>query len=467
MSGKQHSVWVVDDDVSLRWVMSEALREAGHAVRDFNSMEEVRGALQETVPDTLVTDIRLPGEGGLELLRELRASHPSVPVVVVTAHSDLQSAVAAYQGGAFEYLPKPFDVDELTAVVARAMQTASPPGGTRSGGTVAADTLIGEAPAMQTVFRAIGRLAGTHLTVLITGESGSGKELVAHALHHHSLRRQRPFIALNTAAIPAELLESELFGHERGAFTGANARRVGRFEQAHGGTLFLDEIGDMPAGLQTRLLRVLAEGEFYRVGGHESVKVDVRIIAATHQDLEQQVEEGRFREDLFHRLNVVQIRMPALRERREDIPLLLEHFMAAAARELALEPKRLTADAMAALRERSWPGNVRELRNACRRLTLMAPGRIVHRDDLAELLHKNKSSGEMSDDWRVALRAWTRQQLMAGKTDIFSVASNDLEKILIEAALETSGGHRQEASRRLGIGRNTLTRKLRPASRGE
>ncbi len=465
MSSKQHSVWVVDDDPSLRWVMSEALREAGHTVRDFNSTEEVRGALQETVPDTLVTDIRLPGDDGLELLRELRASHPSVPVVVVTAHSDLQSAVAAYQSGAFEYLPKPFDVDELTAVVTRAMQTASPPGGPRSGETAAADALIGEAPAMQTVFRAIGRLAGTHLTVLISGESGTGKELVARALHRHSTRRQRPLIALNTAAIPAELLESELFGHERGAFTGANARRVGRFEQAHGGTLFLDEIGDMPAGLQTRLLRVRAEGELYRVGGHEPVRVDVRIIAATHQDLERQVEEGRFREDLFHRLNVAQIRMPALRERREDIPLLLEHCMAAAARELALEPKRLTADAMAALRERSWPGNVRELRNACRRLTLMAPGRIVHRNDVAELLHKNTSAGEMSDDWRVLLRVWTRRQLLAGKTDIFSVASNDLQKVLIEAALETSSGHRQEASRRLGIGRNTLTRKLRSASR--
>ncbi|HVC38117.1 MAG TPA: nitrogen regulation protein NR(I) [Gammaproteobacteria bacterium] len=470
MNMKPHKVWVVDDDASLRWVMGEALREAGHAPRDFNCMEEVLAALKEGTPAVLITDIHLPGEDGLELLRTLRASYPRLPVVVVTAHSDLQTAVAAYQGGAFEYLAKPFDVDELIAVVSRALQTAASSDSARPVKTQPVDTLIGEAPAMQAVFRTIGRLSGTHLTVLITGESGTGKELVARALHRHSPRSQRPFIALNTAAIPAELLESELFGHERGAFTGANARRVGRFEQAHGGTLFLDEIGDMPPALQTRLLRVLAEGEFYRVGGHEPVKVNVRIIAATHQRLEKQVEAGRFREDLFHRLNVVQVHMPALRERRDDIPQLLEHFMQAAARELNLEPKRLTADAMAALRERDWPGNVRELRNICRRLTLMASGRIVHRSDLAELLNENENkpfADGNSSDWRSVLRAWTQQQLADGKTGIFSVAAGDMEKVLIEAGLESSGGHRQEAAKLLGIGRNTLTRKLKTTDSGQ
>ena len=466
MNMKAHKVWLVDDDPSLRWVMGEALREAGHAPRDFSNTEEVLDALKETTPDVLITDIHLPGEDGLQLLRELRASYPRLPVVVVTAHSDLQTAVAAYQGGAFEYLPKPFDVDELTALVYRALQTASSPDNARSLGTQPVDTLIGEAPAMQAVFRTIGRLSSTNLTVLITGESGTGKELVARALHRHSPRSQRPFIALNTAAIPAELLESELFGHERGAFTGANARRIGRFEQAHGGTLFLDEIGDMPSALQTRLLRVLAEGEFYRVGGHEPVKVSVRIIAATHQSLETQVQAGQFREDLFYRLNVVQVHMPALRERRDDIPQLLEHFMQAAARELNLEAKRLTADAMTALRDRSWPGNVRELRNVCRRLTLMATGRIVHRNDLAELLNENEGESFADanpGDWRSALRAWTRQQLADGKTGIFSVAAGDMEKVLIEAGLETSDGHRQQAAKLLGIGRNTLTRKLKSA----
>ncbi|MDE2346277.1 MAG: nitrogen regulation protein NR(I) [Gammaproteobacteria bacterium] len=469
MKAKQPRVWIVDDDASMRWVMSEALRQLGYASQEFNSTEELQVALKGTAPDVLITDVHLPGEHGLELLREMRGSHPQMPVVVVTAHSDLQTAVAAYQGGAFEYLAKPFDVDEFTGVVARALQTTALPDKAHAASGASQETLIGEAPAMQAVFRTIGRLSGTHLTVLITGESGTGKELVARALHRHSPRSQRPFIALNTAAIPAELLESELFGHERGAFTGANARRIGRFEQAHGGTLFLDEIGDMPPLLQTRLLRVLAEGEFYRVGGHEPVKVNVRIIAATHQNLEQEVDRGRFREDLFHRLNVVQVKMPALRERREDIPKLLEHFMQAAARELNLESKRLTADAMASLRQRSWPGNVRELRNLCRRLTLMASGRIVHRSDLAELL--NEETAQHSDlsppaDWRVLLRAWARQQLAEGKQGLFASAAEDLEKVLIEAGLETSGGRRQEAAKLIGIGRNTLARKLRSAGSG-
>jgi two-component system, NtrC family, nitrogen regulation response regulator GlnG len=469
MNTKSHKVWVLDDDPSLRWVMSEALREAGHTPQDFSSTEEVLTALKENTPDALISDIHLPGEDGLELLRTLRTSYPRLPVVVVTAYSDLQTTVAAYQGGAFEYLAKPFDVDELTAVVTRALQTTASTQAMHSAKLQPVDTLIGEAPAMQAVFRTIGRLSGTHLTVLITGESGTGKELVARALHRHSPRSQRPFIALNTAAIPGELLESELFGHERGAFTGANARRIGRFEQAHGGTLFLDEIGDMPSALQTRLLRVLAEGEFYRVGGHESVKVNVRIIAATHQNLEKQAEAGRFREDLFHRLNVVQVHMPALKERREDIPQLLEHFMQAAASELNLEPKRLTADAMAALRERDWPGNVRELRNVCRRLTLMASGRIVHRGDLAELLNENDSQTSadgVDNDWRSALRNWTRQQLSQGKISIYSTVSEAMEKVLIEAGLESSGGHRQQAAKLLGIGRNTLARKLKSAGSG-
>ncbi|MGH8397839.1 MAG: nitrogen regulation protein NR(I) [Gammaproteobacteria bacterium] len=459
MKPKQPEIWVVDDDPSLRWVMREALEQASYTPRDFSSVQDVLPALQQATPDVLITDIRLPGEDGLKLLQVLRASHPGIPVVVITAHSDLESTVAAYQGGAFEYLPKPFDIDELIEVVARALQIqpASKPN-IASKKYIDAELLIGDSPTMQAVFRSIGRLSGTHLTVLILGESGTGKEMVARALHQHSPRAQRPFIAINTAAIPAELLESELFGHERGAFTGANARRIGRFEQAHGGTLFLDEIGDMPPALQTRLLRVLAEGEFYRVGGHEPVKVDVRIIAATHQDLEKQVKDGRFREDLFHRLNVVQIHMPALRDRRDDIPLLLEHFMQSAANELHVEPKRLTADAMQALHDRDWPGNVRELKNVCRRLTLMAVGRIVHRNDTAALLDKNKTP-DIDDDWRSVLRTWIRQQLAEGKTGIFPVTAADTEKVLIEVALEASGGHRQEAARLLGIGRNTLTRK--------
>ncbi|MGB9428435.1 MAG: nitrogen regulation protein NR(I) [Gammaproteobacteria bacterium] len=460
MNATPHKVWVVDDDPALRWVMREALEQAGHTLRDFSRVADVLSALKGAAPNVLITDIRLPGEDGLELLRELHRSHPGLPVVVVTAQNDLQSAVSAYQGGAFEYLPKPFDVDELVEVIARALQSSPTPNTVTASIIADAETLIGESPAMQTVFRSIGRLAGTNFTVLITGESGTGKELVARALHRHSPRSQRPFIALNTAAIPAELLESEFFGHERGAFTGANTRRVGRFEQAHGGTLFLDEIGDMPAALQTRLLRVLAEGEFYRVGGHEPVQVDVRILAATHQDLEKQVRDGRFREDLFHRLNVVQIRLPALRERRADIPLLLAYFMQLAARELQLEPKRLTADAMQTLHDLDWPGNVRELGNTCRRLTLMASGRIVHRGDLVELLQEHKAVNADNDDWQMALQTWALQQLAGGENGIFPAASAALEKILITAALEQTSGGRQQAAKLLGIGRNTLTRKL-------
>jgi len=461
MQTKTAEIWVVDDDPALRWVMDKALAEAGHTVRLFASAEEARQALGSVAPAVLVSDVRLPGESGFDLLKLLRKEHPKLPVIVVTAHADLESAVAAYQGGAFEYLPKPFDVDDLTALVQRALQAQ--PGKQAAAPPPDEDQLIGEAPAMQQVFRAIGRLTRSHMTVLITGESGTGKELVARALHKHSPRARQPFIALNTAAIPAELLESEFFGHERGSFTGANSRRMGRFEQAHGGTLFLDEIGDMSPALQTRLLRVLAEGEFFRVGGHEAVKVDVRIIAATHQDLEARVEEGTFREDLFHRLNVVHVHMPALRERREDIPLLVEHFMDAAARELNVAAKRLTADALQTLSDRSWPGNVRELKNFCRRLMLMAPGRIVHKSDLTEVSENGRGVREESGDWRRQLRAWADAELAAGRT--MGDAETEFEKILLDAALAKTGGKRQEAAKLLGWGRNTLTRKLKSTER--
>ena len=460
MSKNAAEIWIVDDDPALRWVMDEALKEAGFAVRLYASAEEARQALRSSTPAVLVTDVRLPGESGFELLEVLRREHPKLPVIVVTAHADLESAVAAYKGGAFEYLPKPFDIDELTALVNRALQAQ---GGSQAAAKEATEeeVLIGDAPAMQNVFRVIGRLTRSHMTALITGESGTGKELVARALHRHSPRARQPFIALNTAAIPAELLESELFGHERGAFTGANNRRLGRFEQAHGGTLFLDEIGDMSPALQTRLLRVLAEGEFYRVGGHEAVKVDVRIIAATHQDLETRVAEGTFREDLFHRLNVVHVHMPALRERRQDIPLLLEHFLNAAARELNVGTKRLTPDAMASLCARPWPGNVRELKNLCRRVMLMAPGRVVHQSDLVAVMEPGRGQKESGGDWRLALRAWAEAELAAGRAELLAEALPEFEKILLEAALAKTGGRRQEAAKLLGWGRNTLTRKLK------
>ncbi|HEY1774491.1 MAG TPA: nitrogen regulation protein NR(I) [Gammaproteobacteria bacterium] len=451
-----NQIWVVDDDPALRWVMDKALTDAGHEVRLFASAEEAQQALTGAVPAVLVSDVRLPGASGFDLLKSVRRDHPKLPVIVVTAHADLESAVTAYQGGAFEYLPKPFDVDELAALVQRALQAQ--PGTQPSAATVDEDVLVGEATSMQQVFRAIGRLTRSHMTALVTGESGTGKELVARALYRHSPRARQPFIALNTAAIPAELLESELFGHERGSFTGAAARRLGRFEQAHTGTLFLDEIGDMSPALQTRLLRVLAEGEFYRVGGHEAVKVDVRIIAATHQDLERRVEEGTFREDLFHRLNVVHVHMPALRERREDIPLLLEHFMDAAARELNVAAKRLTADALQSLSERAWPGNVRELKNFCRRLMLMAPGRIVHKSDLGEV-ETSRSLREESGDWRRQLRTWAEAELAAGRS--LDAVETEVEWILLDAALARTGGKRQEAAKLLGWGRNTLTRKLK------
>ncbi|MDE2069770.1 MAG: nitrogen regulation protein NR(I) [Gammaproteobacteria bacterium] len=461
MTARTPEIWLLDDDPALRRLTGEALSDAGHATREFAEVAELQQALANKLPALLITDIRLPGSDGLQLLAQLHQAHPQLPVVVVTAHSDLQSAVAAYQGGAFEYLPKPFDLNELLSVVERALQQTGPQSAPLAVEPEAEHVLIGDSPAMQIVYRSIARLAGTQFTVLISGESGTGKELAARALHRHSLRAQRAFIALNTAAIPAELLESELFGHERGAFTGASTRHAGRFEQAQGGTLFLDEIGDMPIALQTRLLRVLAEGEFYRVGGHAALHSDVRVLAATHQDLDELVRQGRFREDLFHRLNVVRIHMPALRERLEDIPLLLQHFVASASRELGTAPKRFTAEAMRALQQRAWPGNVRELANACRRLTLMTAGRIIHQSDLDALAVARLNGGLAADQWPQQLRAWVQRELLSGTAGIAERAQTELSRIMIETALEHTGGRRQQAARRLGMGRNTLARKLK------
>jgi two-component system nitrogen regulation response regulator GlnG len=454
-------IWVIDDDRSIRWVLEKALRQAGMDVTPFSSAAGVMEALAMQLPDALITDIRMPGVNGLELLDTIHAAYPQLPVIIITAHSDLGSAVAAYQGGAFEYLPKPFDVDEAVDLVRRAVhQRNREPGGVAE--TISAPEMIGEAPAMQEVFRAIGRLSRSNITVLITGESGSGKELVAHALHRHSPRSEQPFIALNTAAIPRDLLESELFGHERGAFTGAHHLRRGRFEQADGGTLFLDEIGDMPIELQTRLLRVLADGEFFRVGGHTPIRVNVRIIAATHQALEKRVQEGTFREDLFHRLNVIRIHLPALRQRREDIPLLLRHFLARAARELNVEAKTLSKDAEAFLTRLDWPGNVRQLQNTCRWLTVMAPGQTIHKEDLpADLQQTDAPAPAEAADWGTALKRWADQHLGHGEKGLLEIASPAFERILIECALRYTGGRRQEAARLLGWGRNTLTRKIK------
>ncbi|PWV64841.1 nitrogen regulation protein NR(I) [Plasticicumulans acidivorans] len=465
MARKEH-IWVIDDDHSIRWVLEKALQRESMAVSVFDSGNAALAALERgSTPDAIVADIRMPGINGLELLARLREQVPDLPVIIMTAHSDLDSAVAAYQGGAFEYLPKPFDVDEAVALVRRAcdlrrQQTAS----TDNGGPM--PEIIGEAPAMQEVFRAIGRLSRSNITVLINGESGTGKELVARALHRHSPRAERPFIALNMAAIPRDLLESELFGHERGSFTGAQAARQGRFEQADGGTLFLDEIGDMPSELQTRLLRVLAEGEFYRVGGHSPIKVDVRVIAATHQDLEARVRQGAFREDLFHRLNVIRIHLPSLRKRREDIPLLMNHFLKSAARELEVEPKTLRPEVENFLMQLEWPGNVRQLENLCRWLTVMASGREIHLEDLPGELRQPQtqalgSNSEGAGDWRSALSDWAASSLARGDSEILNTALPEFERILIDVALKHSGGHRQDAARLLGWGRNTLTRKIK------
>ena len=454
------NVWLVDDDASIRWVLERALKASGMKPRAFEQASGVLEALGIAEPDVLITDIRMPGRSGLKLLDEVQASHPRVPVIVMTAHTDLDAAVAAYQGGAFEYLPKPFDIDEAVALVRRAAQQTAP-------STAAAlepgriPELLGQAPAMQEVFRAIGRLSRSSMTVLITGESGTGKELVAHALHRHSPRAAKPFIALNTSAFTPELLESELFGHEKGAFTGADTLRRGRFEQADGGTLFLDEIGDMSKALQTRLLRVLAEAEYYRVGGSTPIRVDVRVIAATHQDLEARVLEGQFRDDLLHRLNVIRIALPPLRARREDIPELLRHYRIVAAREFGAETKVLTPAAERLLIDSEWPGNVRQLVNMCRRLTVAAPGREIRPEDVPAELGGPARGAALQDDWVRSLETWARQRAEAGGAPLLDAAMPDFERTLIRVALGRCEGRRQDAARVLGWGRNTLTRKMR------
>lgn len=458
---ERDALWVVDDDRSIRWVLERALSGANFKVTSFSDAESALDQLGRSHPDAIISDIRMPGMDGLKFLERVNLLYPELPVIIITAHSDLDAAVSAYQGGAFEYLPKPFDIDEAVELARRAVQrvreqpvTTVPATEDRVSG------IIGEAPAMQEVFRAIGRLARSNITVLITGESGTGKELIARALHQHSPRSAGPYIALNTAAIPRDLLESELFGHEKGAFTGAQTQRRGRFEQADGGTLFLDEIGDMPAELQTRLLRVLADGEFYRVGGHTPIKVDVRIIAATHQNLERRVGEGLFREDLLHRLNVIRLRLPPLRERPEDIPLLLEHFLKQAARKLGTAPKVPLPEVIERLITYPWPGNVRELENTCLWLTVMATGHELHLEDLPPEFRSERPASEAAD-WESALSRWARSHIAISSEPLLDVVTPRMERILIEASLHKTGGRRQEAARLLGWGRNTLTRKIK------
>jgi len=487
MNMQKLNVWVVDDDRSIRWVLERAFLQAGMTPTTFESADLALKRLAREVPDAVVSDIRMPGTDGLTLLDRIHGQHPQLPVIIMTAHADLERAVAAFQGGAFEYLPKPFDVDDAVAIVRRAVRRQSEaqplPGGDPAAGpgTGTADAnadpdaadirrrglvgeLVGGAPAMQELYRAIGRLSRSNMTVLVTGESGTGKELIARALHRHSPRADRPFIAINTAAIPRELLESELFGHERGAFTGATAQRQGRFEQANTGTLFLDEIGDMPAELQTRLLRVLSDGEFYRVGGHVPVRVDVRVVAATHQDLERRVQAGEFREDLFHRLHVIRLHIPPLRERREDVAALASHFLAAASRELDVDAKQLSSAALEVFQSHPWPGNVRQLENVCRWLTVMSPGRDIHPEDLPAQLRELGPVAAPSAEWEAVLAQWVDLCLARGETAVLERAVPTFERIMLQTALRRTGGRRQEAARLLGWGRNTLTRKLKELS---
>ncbi|MFZ9842434.1 MAG: nitrogen regulation protein NR(I) [Burkholderiaceae bacterium] len=509
-------VWVVDDDASIRWVLEKALSRAQLPVRLFESANDAMRALQEDTPQVLVSDIRMPGDSGLELLEKVKARLPDLPVIIMTGFSDLDSAVNAFQGGAFEYLPKPFDIDVATALIQRAVKESAGDGPARSAAVEVPLEMLGQAPAMQEVFRAIGRLSQSSATVLITGESGSGKELVANALHRHSPRADKPFVALNTAAIPHDLLESELFGHERGSFTGAQATRKGRFEQADGGTLFLDEIGDMPLDLQTRLLRVLSDGQYYRVGGQQALKSNVRVIAATHQNLEQRVAEGKFREDLFHRLNVIRLRLPALRERREDIPGLIQHFLMRSAKSLSVESKQLSAEAMAVVQQHPFPGNVRQLENLCHWITVMAPSHQVALADLPPEFRdigggvpasarvvvggtvtpaplaahgmpgtqpalgghsatgighqpvpvQGAALGEAGADWRELLRAELVSSIRSGQDDgqLFDRLSAEFERVVYGTALEKTRGKRLEAASLLGVGRNTITRKIQELS---
>ena len=452
-------VWIIDDDRSIRWVLEKALGRESIACRSFASADEALAALEAgDLPCAVMSDIRMPGTSGLALLKVMKERHPELPAIIMTAYSDLDSAVAAFQGGAFEYLPKPFDVDQAIELVRRAIAQSLHQNGELEE-VSAVPEILGQGAAMQEVFRAIGRLSQSHATVLINGESGSGKELVAHALHRHSPRKNMPFIAINTAAIPRDLLESELFGHEKGAFTGAASARRGRFEQAEGGTLFLDEIGDMPAELQTRLLRVLSDGHYYRVGGHQPVRANVRVIAATHQHLEDRVKAGLFREDLFHRLNVIRLRLPALRERSDDIPLLARHFLHKSALELGGDPKRLTDAAITYLQSFDFPGNVRQLENMCHWLTVMAPGQSIDVSDLPPEMH-DASQRQNLQGWQDALAAEADRLIATKPGEVYKLANRDFETTLIRQALKATGGRRIEAANLLGIGRNTITRKI-------
>ena len=461
-------VWIVDDDEAIRFVLERALGRAGYGTHSFETVNEVKAALQVSRPSVVITDIRLPDADGLTILEAMEELEIDVPVIAMTAFSDLDQAVSAFQSGVFDYLSKPFDLDKVLAVVARA--SAIP---------VAAATLeesveegarpsqiIGESAVMQEVFRTIGRLSRSSISVLLTGETGSGKEIVARALHQHSPRSSGPFVAINTAAIPVELLESELFGHEKGSFTGAHARRAGRFEEAAGGTLFLDEIGDMPLPLQTRLLRVLAEGDYYRVGGRDLLRTDVRVLTATHQDLHRKIAEGSFREDLFHRLHVITIELPPLRDRSEDIPILARHFLQQAAQEMGLEEKQLLPETIECLQQKRWPGNVRQLQNVCQQLCVMAPGEQIYPEDLPASLKGNDNNNGAGEPWSEALQSWTRKALFRGQTDVMLKARGELEKVILDCALDFTDGKRVEAARLLGLGRNTLTRKLKEFEQG-
>jgi two-component system nitrogen regulation response regulator GlnG len=465
MNSQGLRVWLVDDDASICWILERALRKDGMAPRAFDGVASALDALDSDAPDVLVTDIRMPDRSGLELLRKVRETRPDLPVIVMTAYSNLCNAVSAYEGGAFEYLPKPFDLDHAVSLVRRAASANAKPAGDSSP-VPEIPELLGIAPAMQQVFRAIGRLARSSATVLITGESGTGKELVARALHDHSPRAGGPFVALNTSAIPSDLLEAELFGHERGAFTGAETQRRGRFEQANAGTIFLDEIGDMSTAMQTRLLRVLAEGEFYRVGGQTAIHADVRIIAATHRNLLDCVKQSVFREDLYHRLNVIHIQLPPLRDRSEDIPGLLRHYFKVAAQELGIEPKTLAKDAAERMLVYRWPGNVRELVNLCMRLSVLAPGNEIRVEDLPSELVTGDAGGPMDSDWAHSLSTWADRAAMSGNVPLLNEALPKFERALIGAALKRTQGHRREAAELLGWGRNTLTQKMREHGMG-
>ena len=452
-------VWVVDDDEAIRFVLERALGRAGYQTKSFGNVGGIILALDSTQPSVIITDIRLPDADGLSVLQALEERGLEIPVIAMTAFSDLDQAVAAFQSGVFDYLSKPFDLDQVLAVVARA--SAVPERGPPAEEAVKPNQLIGDSTAMQEVFRTIGRLSRSSISVLLTGETGSGKEVVARALHQHSPRSKGPFVAINTAAIPAELLESELFGHEKGSFTGAHTRRPGRFEEANGGTLFLDEIGDMPLPLQTRLLRVLAEGDYYRVGGRDLLRANVRVLTATHQNLQQKISEGSFREDLYHRLNVINIELPPLRDRSEDIASLARHFLRQTAEEMGLEEKYLMPETIKALEQKAWPGNIRQLQNLCQQLCVMAPGEQILPVDLPQGLRDKNPVGDSGEQWSDALRSWTKKALFRGQTDLMSEARGEMEKIILDCALEHTGGKRVEAARLLGLGRNTLTRKLK------